>query len=230
MGIVDRIKMNVRANLNYILDKAEDPQKVLDQLLLEMQGSVREFKEAVSTAIVGMKKLEHEISASAEKAAQWEQRTILALKHNDDELARKALEQKHIYAEKERSCREELEKQKQTVAELKASLSELEARLDELYKRRIEFIKQYTQLRKTSVQTSDARPVVSQLSIDTSAFDIYDRMVDKVVTLETQVEALQELLETDDLEEKFRKLERDTGIEAELKAMKDKLQSPQTQL
>jgi phage shock protein A len=99
VGIMDRIKLNARANLNYILSKAENPQKMLDQFLLEMRESVREVERAVTDAVVGVKKLEREISASAEKAAQWEERAVLALKKDNEELARKALEQKHIYVE-----------------------------------------------------------------------------------------------------------------------------------
>jgi phage shock protein A len=225
VGIIDRIKLNARANLNYILDRAENPQKMLNQFLLEMQRSVREAKEAVATAIVGVKKLEHEISACTEKAAQWEERALLALRRNNDELARKALEQKRVYLEKERNCKEELEKQKQTVEELKGSLSELEAKLDGIYQRRIDLIKQYAQLRKRVAQMPSARPAVSQIDFDVSAFDMYDRMVDKVRIMEAQAEALSELAEMDEVEEEFRKLERESEIEAELKAMKGKMQA-----
>jgi len=224
MGIMDRIKLNARANLNHILDKAENPQKMLDQFLMEMRDSVHEVREAVATAIVGVKKLEREISASTEKAVHWEERALLALRKNNEELARKALEQKRIYLEKERYCKAELEKQKQTVEELKVSLSELEAKLDELYQKRIDFIKQYARLQKRAIQVSTTVPVGSQIGIDTSVFDTYDRMVDKVITLEAQAEALSELSEMDDVEEEFRKMERETEIESELKAMKDKMQ------
>ncbi len=225
MGIIDRIKLNARANLNHILDKAENPQKMLDQFLLEMQESVRAVKEAVATAIVGVKKLEREISSYSEKAAGWEERALLALKKDSEELARKALEQKRVYVEKERVCKVELEKQRQTVEELKSGLSELEAKLDELYQKRIGLIKQHEQLQKRAAQVSVTRPVASQVDIDTSVIDTYDRMVDKVRTMEAQAEALAELAEMDDVEEEFRKLERDVAVEAELKAMKDKTQT-----
>jgi phage shock protein A len=227
VGIMDRIKLNARANLNYILSKAENPQKMLDQFLLEMRESVREVKEAVATAMVGMKKLERETSASAEKAAQWEERAVLALKKHNEELARKALEQKHVYVEMERNCKEELEKQKQTVQELKGSVSVLETKLDELYQRKIDLIKQHAQLqrRTAQMQSVSSAPVKSELDVDISAFDSYDRMVDKVRTLEAQAEALSELAEMDDVEAKFRKLERESEVEAELKAMKTKVQT-----
>jgi phage shock protein A len=225
LGIIDRIKLNARANLNYILDKAENPQKMLDQFLLDMRGSVQEVREAVANAIVGVKKLEHEISDSSEKTRQWEERALLALKKDNEELARKALERKISYEEKERRYKDELEKQKQTVEELKVDLAELEVKLDELYQKRVELIKQYAQLQKRVVQTSTAKPVVSEINLDISAFDIYDHMVDRVMMMETQAEALSELSAGDKVEEKFRKLESESKIETELKAMKDKSES-----
>lgn len=227
MGIIDRIKLNARANLNHILSKAEDPQKMLDQFLLEMRDSIQEVREAVTTAVAGVKKLEREISDSAEKAVQWEERAALALQKDNEELARKALEKKRTYIERERNCKQELEKQKQTVEELRASLSELESKLDELYQKRTQLIRQYVQLKKRMAQMPPARtaPIESKLEIDISAFDMYDRMVDKVETLEIQAEALAELAERDEVDETFRKMEREAEVEAELKAMKSKMQT-----
>ena len=227
MGIVDRIKLNARANLNYILDKAENPQKMLDQFLLEMRESVRDVREAIANAVVGVKKLEREISTSAEKASQWEERAVLALKRNNEELARKALEQKRIYLEKERTCKEEMGKQNQAAEELKVGLADLEAKLNELYQKRVDLIKQYALLRKrrTQITSTSTIPSRSRLDVDISAFDTYDRIVDKVRTLEVQVEALSELTETDKVEEEFRNLERDAEIDTELKVMKSKMQT-----
>jgi len=225
VGIIDRIKLNARANLNYILDKAEDPERMLNQFMMEMRESVREVKESVATAIVGVKKLEREIVNSAENATQWEERAILALKKDNEELARKALEQKHTFLENERSLKEELEKQKQTVAELKASLVELEAKMEGMYQKRSELVKEHERLKMKAAQTPVAKPVVSDVTLDTSAFDVYDRMVDKVRTMEAQAEALAELAEMNEVESEFRKLERESSVAAELKSMKEKTQA-----
>ena len=89
----------------------------------------------------------------------------------------------------------------------------------------IDLIKQHAQLQKRAAQAPVVTPVPSQLDIDTSVIDTYDRMVDKVRTMEAQAEALAELAEMDDLEEEFRKLEKSAAVESELKAMKDKTQA-----
>ena len=220
MGIVDRLKLNARANLNHILDKSQNPQKMLDQFLLEMQGSVREVKEAVAGAIVGVKKLEHELLASAGKISQWEERARLALRSSNEELARKALEQKGVYVENERICREELERQKATVEELKADLAELETKLDEIYRRRIDLIKQHTQPQEKVNEIPAVNHVDYQPVIDMSVFDEYDRMIDRVRTMEAQAEALAELAEMDKVEAELGKLGREAGIESELRTLK----------
>jgi phage shock protein A len=227
LGIVDRIKLNARANLNHILNKAENPQKMFDQLLLDMRESVRGVREAVATSIVGVKKLEREISESTEKAAYWEERAVLALRKGNEDLARKALERKRFYVEKERSCKEELEKHQQTVAELKVSLSELEAKLEGLYQRKIDLIKEQARLQRRIAQLSSTRigPIQYELDIDMTTFDAYDRMVDKVMTLEAQAEALSELSEMGDVEEEFKRLEKETEVETELEAMKSKMRN-----
>ena len=227
MGIIDRIKLNARANLNYILSKAENPQKMLDQFLLDMRESVKEVKEAIADALFGVKKLEREIAVNAENATQWEERAILALKKGNEDLARKALEQKRSYEEKGRGAKEELERQKQTLEELKASVPELEKKLDELHQKKIELIKRYARSQREIAQTPSTGPgsIRPQAEIDVSAFDTYDRMVDKVRTLEAQAEALAELAEADEVEEEFRKLENEAEIEAELQAMKGKMRT-----
>lgn len=220
MGIIDRIKLNLKANLNYALDKAEDPQKIFDLFLMEVRESIQEFKESITSAVAGIKRLERELSDSAEKANQWQERAELALKKNHEGLAKKALEQKLVYTEREKSLKVELEKQKRMVEELKADLSTLEAKLDELYQKRVDLIKRYMQLRKETTQQALVRGAGDRLGIDTGVFDTYEDMMKKVQALEDQASALSELEEADKLEREFKKLEREAIIESELKAMK----------
>jgi phage shock protein A len=113
------------------------------------------------------------------------------------------------------------------VEELKASVSALETKLNELYRKKIDLIKQHAQLqrRAAQMQSVSSAPVRSEIDIDISAFDSYDRMVDKVRTLEAQAEALSELAEMDNVEAEFRKLEKESEIESELRAIKSKIQT-----
>ena len=221
MGIMDRIKLNIRANLNYALDKAEDPQKVFDQFLADMRESIREFKESIVSAMAGVKSLEREILNNAEKVSLWEQRALLALKKGDEELAKKALDRKITYLEKERKLKEELEKQQISVNELKDSLPILEAKLEELYQKKSELIRQSMKLKKESLQSHLATK--KELDIDTTVFDIYDSITDKVRSMEDYASALSELIKSDELEEEFKKIEKESKISEELNVMKSKI-------
>jgi phage shock protein A len=223
MGIMDRVKLNLRANLNHILDQAEDPQKLMDQLLLDMRESIIEFKNSIANAIVGVKSIEREIAENAEKAKLWEERAILALKHGDEELAKQALNKKLACIENEKKAKIELEQQKKTVGELKASLPSLEAKLEELYRKKHELIRRSLEIQRTN-QIKQSKDIVSEIGIDTSVFNTYDTMVEKVKALEDHTAALAEL-EKDDVETEFKKLERKAQIEAELKATKESIKT-----
>lgn len=221
MGIMDRIKLNLRANLNHLLDQVEDPQKLMDQLLLDMREGIVEFKNSIVSAIADAKKLEREVMESNEKAKLWEERAILALKHGDEELAKQALNKKLACVESEKRARIELEQQKKTIEDLKASLPLLEAKLDELYKKKHELIRKSLEVQRIN-QIRRTQDFASEIGFDTTVFNTYDSMVEKIKALEDHASALAEL-EKDDLEDEFKKLERKSQIEAELKSTKEKV-------
>lgn len=221
MGIMDRIKLNLRANLNHLLDQVEDPQKLMDQLLLDMREGIVEFKNSIVNAIAGVKSLEREIAENSEKAKLWEERAILALKHGDEELAKQALNKKLACIENEKKAKLELEEQKKTVQDLKASLPILEAKLDELYKKKHELIRKSLEIQRIS-QIKRSKDIATEIGFDATVFTTYDTMVEKIKALEDHASALAEL-EKDDIEDEFKKLERKSQIEAELKSAKESI-------
>lgn len=223
MGILDRVKLNLRANLNSMLDDVENPEKMMDQLLSDMRESIVEFKRSIVNAVTGVKSLEREIAENAEKIKLWEERSIWALNKGDEELAKKALGQKLKSLDNEKRAKTELEQQKKTVEELKASLPTLIEKLDELYKKKRELIRRSMEIKK-DIPISRSRDLVSEIGIDSTVFSTYDSMVEKVKSLEDQVSALAEL-EKDSVDVEFKKLERKSQIEAELKATKEKMDS-----
>ncbi len=228
MGIMDRIKLNIRANLNYLLDQVEDPQKLMDQLLLDMREGIIEFKNSIVDAIASAKRLEREITENNEKAKLWEERALLALKHGDEELAKQALNKKLTFVETEKRAKIELEQQKKTIEDLKASLPILESKLDELYKKKHELIRKSLEVQriKQIKRSHDlgSQDIVSEIGFDATLFNTYDSMVEKIKSLEDHALALAEL-EKDDLEDEFKKLERKSQIEAELKSAKESVKT-----
>jgi len=221
VSIMDRIKMNIRANLNYALDKAEDPQKVLDQMLLDMKQGIQEFKGSIAEAIVGVKKLEREVTENTDKAKLWEERALLALKKDNEELAKKAIDQKLTYLDNESRAKKQLAEQKQMVEELKSSLPVLETKLSELSSKKTDLIKKSLQM--SASQNVRSMDTVSEIGIDSMVFNTYDSIVDKIMTLEDHVDALAELSEKDEVEAEFRKMEKQSKIDSELSKVKENL-------
>lgn len=127
------------------------------------------------------------------------------------------MDRKQTYAEKDRQLREDIEKQKQTVEDLKASLPVLESKLNDLRQKKRLIGKKITQNMPGKINEA-------QLGIDSGVFDVYDTMVNKIKTMEYYAEALSELSRSDDVESKFTKMEKESLIESELKAMKESIQ------
>lgn len=219
MSIIDRIKLNIRANVNYALDRAEDPQKILNQFIIDLEESIKAFKEALVCAIADTKKMELEIKAASEKVSLWADRAMLAMKKGDEDLAKQALLKKIAYMEKEQRLNEDLQKQKQTVNELKESLPELEKKLESLRRMKSQLAKNIAISKIEATKSS----VPSRLYIDSEVFDIYDSMVDRVKATELYAEALEELSKTDEIESKFKEMEINSAIESELKKLKENM-------
>lgn len=219
MSIIDRIKLNLRANINYALSKAEDPKKVLDQLVFDLEESIRAFKESLVNAIANIKKMELEVEHASNKANLWANRALLALRRGDEDLAKQALAQKIAYIENEQTLKKELEEQRQIVNELKESLPKLEAKLELLRRKKFEF--------SADIPGTKSEPIddklIGRLGIDREVFDVYDAIVDKVKTAELYAEAMTELSARSELEVEFERMEKETLIESELKELKDKL-------
>jgi phage shock protein A len=188
-----------------MINRAENPEKMLEQVIDDMNKQLIESKKSVASAIADEKKLERQINQTRAQASQWEQRAETAVKAGEDELAKEALLRKQEldrYAEEYEKQRAE---QHESVEKLKVALRALQQKLEEAQ-------------RKRNLLVARARRVETQKKLqetiggmnDTSAFEAFDRMTEKMDELEAQNEAMQELEDTsssDSLEDKFRKLE-----------------------
>ncbi len=91
MGLFDRIGLLVRSNVNAAVSKAEDPEKILEQLLIDMRDQFIKAKEQVAVAIADEKRLQAKLIQSQQNAAEWERKAMLAVKAGEDGLAQEAL-------------------------------------------------------------------------------------------------------------------------------------------
>ncbi len=231
MGIFDRFKTVVKSNINDMISKAENPEKMLNQLVFDMNSQLVESKKQVAAAIADEKRLERQLIENKAKAEDWERKAMLAVKAGKDDLAKEALLRKQEYDNYTKGFGQEWEKQKQAVEQLKNSLRQLQLKIEEASRKKNLLVARA----KRAEAQKKIQTTLGQLS-DTSAFSTFDRMAAKVDQLEAEADAVGELAEmtTEDpsLEKQFKQLESSGGTADlmldELKAKMAKLEDKTT--
>ncbi|MBW4489188.1 MAG: PspA/IM30 family protein [Trichocoleus desertorum ATA4-8-CV12] len=219
MGLLDRIGRVIRANINSLVGQAEDPEKILEQTVLDMQEDLIHLRQAVAQAIATQKRTERQCAQAQSTSNEWYQRAQLALQKGDDHLAREALTRRKSYQETAEALRSQLDQQSGVVTKLKQNMLALESKISEAKTKKDLYIAR-ARSAKASQQINDMLGRVGT----GSAMSAFERMEEKVLQLEAQSEAIAEL-GTDDLEKKFASLEGGDTVDEELAAMKAQLLS-----
>ena len=217
MGLFDRISRVIRANLNSLVGQAEDPEKILEQTVLDMQEDLIQLRQAVAQAIATQKRTERQCSQAQSTAEEWYRRAQLALEKGDDHLAREALTRRKSYQETADSMKGQLEQQSVVVTKLKQNMLTLESKISEAKTKKDLYVAR-ARSAKASQQLNDMLGRVGT----GSAMSAFERMEEKVLQLEAQSEAIAEL-GADDLEKRFASLEGGESVDDELAAMKAQL-------
>ncbi|NJL89947.1 MAG: PspA/IM30 family protein [Coleofasciculaceae cyanobacterium SM2_1_6] len=217
MGLFDRISRVVRANLNDVVSKAEDPEKILDQALIDMQEDLIELRQAVARAIATQKRTEQQYNKNLSEANTWQQRAQLALQKGEESLAKDALVRKKSLTEAANTLKAQLDQQVGQVDTLKRSLIGLESKISEA-KTKKDMLKSRVAAAKAQEQLQTA---VGKLGTS-SAMGAFERMEEKVLELEARSQAAAEIGGAD-LENQFALLESGSGVDDELAAMKASL-------
>ena len=220
MQTLNRAKLIVRSHVNDLLEKAEDTRKTRGLMLEEMRQNVRHVKALIAGAIADLKLIEREIDAHGNEADRWEDKAVFALKKGEEDLARRALARKGEHIKKADLYREQIDTQQEIIDSLKSSLKTLETKLDTM---RFQTAKLAAAESLGTLQSPIGTTPPADSVLDTTAFDAYDRLVDRVRDLEVHAEALAELTQGDDLEQKFHELQNSEKVEADLAALKTKV-------
>lgn len=217
MGLIDRILRVIRANLNSLIGQAEDPEKVLEQTVMDMQENLIQLRQAVAQAIATQKRTERQCSQANSTAQEWYNRAQLALQKGDDDLARQALTKRKSYQETAEAMQVQIDQQSIVVNRLKQDMRGLESKISEARTKKDMYI-----ARARSAQaTQKINEMLGGVNTTTS-LTAFERMEEKVLELEAQSEAIAEL-GTNDLEKKFISLEGADEVDDELAAMKAQL-------
>ncbi len=209
MGIFSRLGTLIKSNLNDLISKAEDPEKMLTQVLLEMQQQLVEAKKAVAIAIADEKKLNKQYAAESDKSKEWERKAMVAVRAGDDALARQALSRKQEHETIATQFQQQWQAQKTAVDKLKDALRLLNNKIEEAKRK-----KNILVARKKRAEAQQQIANTMQGLGDTSAFDTFDRMAERIQLMEAEAEAGAELageLSGDTLEGKFLALEHGAG-------------------
>jgi phage shock protein A len=214
MALLERVSTLVRANLNDLIDKAEDPEKLIKQVILDMQNQLLQVKTQVAIALADQHLLEKKRLENEEKSAEWRRKAELAVNKNQDDLARAALERSLSYKQMAESFVQQVEDQRVEVENLKSALRKLELKLSEAESKAQMLVAQHRRSRVVGkAQTARASASASKNE------ETFDRMKDKVTRSEAINKAHQEL-SGDTLEDRFAHMEREEEIERLLTEIK----------
>jgi phage shock protein A len=217
MGLLDRIGMVVKSNVNAMVTAAEDPEKILEQSIIDMQEDLVQLRQAVAQAMAAVKRQEQQYMQSQTQATEWERRAMLALQKGDENLAREALSRKKTHADSVAAMKPSLDQQTAQVNQLKSTLVGLEGKISEA--------KTKKEMLKGRVQAAKAQENLNNMlgKVNTnSASAAFERMEERVMMAEAKASATSEL-GMDNLEAQFATLESGNGVDDELAALKAKM-------
>ncbi len=217
MGFFDRLSRLLRANLNDLVSKAEDPGKILDQSVADMQSDLVKLRTAVATAIASQKRIQNQAQQAEAQSKTWYERAELALKKGEEDLAREALSRRKTYQDTATALNNQLSSQAGQVDALKKSLLALEGKIAEA-KTKKDMLKARSQAAQAQEQLQSA---VSGLGTN-SAMAAFEQMEEKVLQQEARSQAAAELAGAD-LESQFASLE-GSEVDDELAALKNRLE------
>ena len=217
MGLFDRVSRLLRANVNDMVSKAEDPEKILEQAVMDMQEDLVQLRQAVASSIANQKRSEQQYNKAMADANSWQSKAQLALQKGDEDLAREALVRKKNYSETAGSLKAQLDGQAGMVDTMKKSLIQLEGKISEA-KTKKDMLKSRSQAAKAQEQLQGA---VGRIGTN-SAMAAFDRMEEKVLIQEAKSQAAAELTGTD-LENRFAALSAGSEVDDELAAMKQQM-------
>lgn len=218
-NVFDRISNIIRANINDMLDSAEDPEAMLNQIIRDMNDALRQADSDIADQIAQQKMLEGDLDAAKRNQAAWESKAELAVSKGRDDLAREALVRQNDYAEQVAIYEKQLEAQKSAVAELKGKRDLLKSKYDQAQRNKENLV-----ARARAAQAKSKMTKVTNQSNTADYASELDRMERKIREQEARAEAEEEVAGSKtSVDDEFAKLGADQQVEDQLAALKAKM-------
>jgi phage shock protein A len=205
MGIFSKLSTLIRSNINDMIARAENPEKMLNPVIVDMREQLTKAKQEVAVAIADERKLKAQAEEEGRQAQDWERRAMLAVREERDDLARQALLRHQEYAERAASLFETWQRQADETERLKDSLRQLNNKIEEARRKKNLLVAK----QKRAEAQKRIHETMNGLS-DRSAFEAFDRMAQRIEDNERRALASAEVAEdlgTDHLERQFKQLE-----------------------
>ena len=226
MNLFDRFFRVIRANVNQAVTGMEDPEKILNQTVTDMQGDLIKVRQAYAEVSATLKRIDRQREQAAVTSLEWKKRAQLALQKGEEDLAREALTRKKIADEQEASLGGQIQGMKQNVEKLFGSMQQLESKISEARSKKDQYVAR-ARTAKTSAKVNDMLSNVST----SGGLDAFERMKTKVEELEVKADVTRELSVGGpadvSLESKFKALEADS-VDDELQKMKNQISGSST--
>ncbi|MDA3941320.1 MAG: PspA/IM30 family protein [Spirochaetia bacterium] len=210
MGLFSRFGQMLKSNINDMISKSENPEKMLSQIIIDMNQQLIESKKSVASSIADEKRLERQMRNNKSLSKEWEEKAMLAVKAGKDDLAKEALLRKQEFDNLYNQYKPQWETQHEAVEKLKTALRQLQQKIEEAQRKKNLLVARS----KRAHAQKKMQDTVSGLS-DNSAFEVFDRMTAKVERLEAENEATLEISEIENnelnLEKQFAELESGTA-------------------
>lgn len=205
MGIFQKLSTLIKSNINDAIARAENPEKMLNQVILDMREQLTKAKQEVAVAIADERKLKSQVDEEQRQSEEWERRAMLAVRQGRDDLARQALMRHQEYAQRAQSLHETWQRQSSETEKLKDALRQLNVKIEEAQRKKNLLIAK----QKRAQAQARIHETMSGLS-DNSAFEAFNRMAEKIEHNERIALAagvVSEELSGDPLDREFKALE-----------------------
>jgi phage shock protein A len=226
MNIADRFFRVVKSNVNNVLSNLEDPEKMLDQAVSDMQKDLVKIRQSYAEITATQKRAQVAKGQAEKLSADWYKRAQLALEAGDEELAKEALSRRQIQLESVETLTKQILTQEGAITKLYDSMMELDSKIGDAKRQKDEFVAR-ARTAKASAQVND---MLSTMSGSTS-MDVFEKMKDKVETMEAEAEVAGELAAASSgstsasMEDRFKALESGSSVDDELEMLKKQLPS-----
>jgi phage shock protein A len=220
MGIFTRFRDIVSANINAMLDRAEDPEKLIKLMIREMEDTLVELKSACAGTIASRKKVSRQLEDIQDKEAFWDQKAALAVSKGRDDLARQALLEKRRFAQRAEAVEQELNELQSIVGQYQDDIQELENKLRSAREKQRMLVQRHIRAQRKKKAHEEIRRMDSA-----QVMQKFDEMETHIERMEAEAD-LVNYGRKSGLEEAFEELSADDDIERQLQALKSSQTRP----